>query len=154
MQMKTKMVVTLIIAFLISLPTISLDSQELRNVAEQYVTFLNQAGQSDTPITDEEILKFFSHDVQKIENGKTTLSSAKDLPPNWTSVRKAVGKWTVKLNQSIPSQEEQVCTIVISWTAEKVQDLHMTMAILRINPQRKITEIFEVWNKCNDTVAE
>jgi hypothetical protein len=126
--------------------------QDLKKVAESYVAFLQRAGQTDLPITNEDVARVFSSSCEKIENGTVLFKSSKDIPNQWMSARKTVGKWTIDLLFMTASSEDKTCTLQIVWKADKMPP-HTTMIVLFVDEEGKIKQIREVYNAYKKTLA-
>lgn len=126
--------------------------EDLKLIGEKYVAFLNEAGQTDKPITSEHVLELFADNCEKIENGTTLFTSAKDIPGQWTSARNAVGKWTIKPLFMTASSEDKTCTLQIVWKADKLPE-HTTLVVLFVDDDGKIIRIREVYNAYKKTLV-
>ncbi|MBX9977384.1 MAG: hypothetical protein K2X98_03970 [Alphaproteobacteria bacterium] len=118
---------------------------DIKAVGERFVTHLKSVGQSDTPVTQEDIDQLFSPSCQKVVNGSTILSTSSDLPAQLTRARDTAGKWTIDHLFTIASTVDKACALQIMWQGEKMTK-HTTMVTLFINDDQKITRILEVFS--------
>lgn len=117
----------------------------VKAVGESYVAFMHNAGQSDTPVTSQQVSQIFNSNCEKIENGAVLFSSSNALPDQLKNARDAVGKWTITPLFMTSSPQDNTCTIQFIWNAEKVGE-HTTMVVLFLDDQGKIIKIREVYN--------
>ena len=143
--------VALICFISLQLPTVA-SYDDLKSIGEKYVAFLNEVGQTDTPMTPDKVAELFADNCEKIENGTTLFTSAKDIPGQWMSARKAVGQWTIKPLFMTASSEDNTCTLQIVWKADKLPE-HTTMVVLFVDDEGKIIRIREVYNAYKKTLV-
>ena len=118
----------------------------LRNLGENYIAFLQKIGQTDAPVTEEEIAQIIAPDCKKIVNGCVFSTSSKALPEQLNTARKAIGKWNIETLLFSASPEDSTCSIQIKWTGDKMPE-STTMTIIYFDDMGKINQIHEVYNE-------
>jgi hypothetical protein len=124
--------------------------QNLRTIGEHYVAFLQKVGQSDAPVTSEEVSQLFAPQCKKIVNGIVLFDSSSALPDQLNTARNATGKWRIKTLLTTTSPDDGTCTIQIEWTGERIGK-HTTMMVLFLDDRGKITQMHEVYNEYKES---
>lgn len=120
--------------------------KEIKEVGQNYMSFMHTAGQSQEPISLDQISQLFAQNCEKIENGTSLFKESKELINQLKNAREAVGKWAIKTLFMTASPDDNSCTIQFIWDAEKIGQ-HTTMVALFLDEQGKISKIHEVFNK-------
>lgn len=128
-------------------------ARSLKTIGEKFITFLQETGQSDAPVTQDEISELFSPLCTKIVNGNVLFTSSDHYPHQIANAREAIGKWIItKTLWSISSPENRACTIQFTWEGERIGE-HTTMVTLFLDDSEKISEIHEVYNQYNQEIS-
>ena len=115
-------------------------------LASQYTQFQNSFGQGEAQNYAEAAGLLFSHDFKKIANGQEQVSNLTMLLPQLETVKGFAGNWTIKNQETIPSQDNTKCTIKYSLDSQKAGRFE-AIAILTI-ADNKIKEIDEIFYQC------
>lgn len=67
-----------------AMPAKALSHADLKTLAQDYVSFLKTALNSDTPVTQDEIRSLFADQCTKIENGNVLFTASSDLSQQLT----------------------------------------------------------------------
>lgn len=122
--------------------------EDLKNIGENFVSFLKKTGQSDTPLTQDEISQLFAPSCRKIVNGTLMFSASSAYLEQIANARKAIGKWTIEPLWAIVSPENGAYTIQFKWKGAQMEE-SITMATLFIDDKGKISALYEVYNLSN-----
>ena len=130
-----------------AMPAKALSHADLKTLAQDYVSFLKTALNSDTPVTQDEIRSLFADQCTKIENGNVLFTASSDLSQQLTQAHKAVGNgFQIETLWIIASPTDRACTLQIKWWSPTVP-AHTTMVSLFMDETGKITKIAEVYNQ-------
>jgi hypothetical protein len=124
--------------------------QYLKSIGERYVAFLQKVGQSDNPITPDEVAELFAPQCTKIVNGSIVLNSSRELSDQLKTAREALGAWRINTLLITASPDDGTCTIQIKWEDEKMKQ-YTTMMVLFIDDMGKISQIHEVYSEYKDS---
>jgi len=123
--------------------------EDIKNIGQRFISFLQKVGQTEVPVTQDEISELFDPLCKKIVNGNDLcFRSLEDHAKQLATAREAAGKWNIEKLLLTTSSEERTCSLQFLWEGEKLEK-HTTMAILYLNESGKIAEIHEVFNKYN-----
>lgn len=120
-------------------------------VALRYIAFLTLLGQNPDPkVCLDEYRDLFAENVIKIENGSVILTTHIELERQLTEAHKAAFPFTIVKNDISCDEKDRKATVCFTWTSEKL-NTYITTVILKIDEDKKIKEILEVFTKYNGT---
>lgn len=122
----------------------------LREAGERFVTFIRRVGESETPITQDDVDELFASECRKIVNGGIILTRSNMLPGQLIQARKDVGgKWTIDNVKIKPNPYCGTCSVEFTWESPK----HIFFAELHVDKDGKIFELNEFYNLFNTTLG-
>ncbi len=124
----------------------------LKEAGERYTAFMTKAGQSNTPITQEDIDKVFAHKCTKTVNFKDILTESSMLIEQLAAARKKVGKWTMNDITINPNPYCGYCAIQFTWVGENAPK-NFVKADLHANESGMFFWINEAYNECDVTLG-
>jgi hypothetical protein len=117
----------------------------LAELGRSYLEFLNQAGQGNDHTFEDKIPNLFSEFCKKIVNGEVRVHAREELGPYLGKAQQMYGQWKILSGYNVfPSLATR--SVTISYIAETKEVKLIVIAILKLDEQNLITEIFEVDN--------
>ena len=115
----------------------------LTQIGHNYIAFLDRAGKAETQDFAQDVPKLFASVCKKIVNGKTMFDKSDAFGPYLGKAQEVFGKWEINQEYHLyPSPSTR--SITISFIAETVDMQLLVIAILQIDKEGLICEIFEV----------
>jgi len=117
----------------------------LTGIGHAYIAFLNNAGKAINQDFEQDVPKIFAPACKKIVNGKSMFDTSDALGSYLWKAQEIYGKWRIHQDYHLyPSTSTR--SIVINFIAETEHAQLLVIAILKIDIDGLITEIFEVDN--------
>jgi hypothetical protein len=104
---------------------------------------LHQAGQVSGSTIEDRVPLLFSEFCKKIVNGETRVHARNEFCPYFKKAQEMYGSWKIlPLYQLFPSPSRR--SVTISYIAEAKSAKLVVVAILKLDEQNLISEVFEV----------
>lgn len=116
--------------------------QNINLSATAYIDFMRRVGAGQV----DDLSRYFSSNVKKVENGKTLITGFEGLKEQLSSAQIAAAPWYMKILDVLTDQDKNAAAVRFVWDSEQIGK-YTTMVMLKFDDAGKITEINEVYNK-------